>query len=124
MRWKNGRRKMIKANELRIGNEVVQGMVVGITPSEIITIDGKHWYVEEVDPIELTPNILRAQGFIHSEYDDCWSPGNDFLIKNISGMWVIIGYERKHQRIEYLHEIQNLYFALNHHELQKRKEKK
>lgn len=118
---------MIKANELRIGNITDKGIIVGITPSEVIIIDGKHLDNEDVDPIPLTPDILEKCGFVKENFgwtinkqkfqygdyfglfDFNYCEGNLNLRLNASDCPL--------PTIKSLHQLQNLYFALTGEEL-------
>jgi hypothetical protein len=131
-------RKMIKANELRIGNWLITekgipqkveyiGETIGFT-NECGGTD-KHqknpifsYDIDKIKPIPLTPEILEKCGFEHSnfisrEFDkegiynfkavDHWEDG--FLI--------ICNFMQAGVMCKYLHQLQNLYFALAGEEL-------
>ena len=106
---------MIQANELRIGNlveyngEVVN--IVGITEEHpfinMITIDYLEY--EEIRPIPLTKEIFKSienqlvkKGFSYSFYD---------------GKITLYLSDVLELKSEYLHLLQNLYFALTNTEL-------
>ena len=124
----------MKANELRIGNLTKQGKVIFIELDELI---GDSFRVEDSDgvqykntwmkiqPIPLTPEILEKAGFektynspyrvkfdhikhreigyTFSDIKDYYENGFRFYDRNID--------------INYLHQLQNLYFALTGDEL-------
>jgi hypothetical protein len=136
---------MIKSNELRIGNWVLSGhfdcpqMVVGITPNEVIMIDGHHWGLELISPIPLTPEILIACGFEKDGFGDynksiSWWPETSFKILSFAGDYLYIREgHMNHNRVDdslcvlwnkdlhkerfTLHQLQNLYFSLTGNEL-------
>lgn len=128
---------MIKANELRIGNYIlylneiyiVQGLKYEVNaPSEkwrvtFSTIDGKltnaktaNW----INPIPLTPEILEKWCGLRSG-SDCIHCNNFFLsiAQNSKGAWEDPErYEGiPYEPINYLHQLQNLFFALTGTEL-------
>lgn len=113
---------MIKANELRIGNYIREidlsnfHTVVNIEsfPEAIIYIDnGKPLDEKDAMPIELTPEILQKAGF------ELKSTLLDYCKGNVSIRQKQNGYEVAwyHSTIHYLHQLQNLYFALTNEEL-------
>src|SRR5690349_14348739 len=108
----------ISANELRIGNWLLDG-------------NGNYYQFEvadfallstrpdttECNPIPLTPEILTAAGFIKSADDRFY--GHDFQpIYHIqSGYYGAVGMPL-YFKMRYLHQLQNLYFALTGTELE------
>ena len=106
---------MIKANELRIGNWVFN---IYNNPVKVTVIDDT---VDWCKPIPLTPEILEKCGF---DNDD-----NDFLktIDDRSSLHINLEKKRtliesydgivKLKNINYLHQLQNLVFALTGEEL-------
>lgn len=116
---------MIAANELRIGNYVnhkSEGISrvteieshknhIGVTP---LSFNNYVFMCAEIKPIPLTPEILEKCGFVSNPYQDRYELG-DFhfeycAIRNI--VWC-----EKYPHIKYLHQLQNLYFALTGEEL-------
>lgn len=135
---------MIQANELRIGNNVLQnGRVVyvesisedrGIINVNIETeLDGSAWLngidLNELDPIPLTPEILEKFGFekddndleFHHEDFCSWYekeyPIIGRLVTSNFGTY-LFDEETDTLRIYFLHQLQNLYFALTGQELE------
>ena len=136
---------MIKANELRIGNYVYQNNIPIYINSidndyEIINIgietghEGAAWLtgikLQELDPIPLTPEILEKAGFVKldTEMSGCkvwdipnthWRVAMSYRDETMFKLW--------HRQVspptwrlvefEYLHQLQNLYFALTENEL-------
>lgn len=121
---------MIKANELRIGNKLFTAIAA------VITINRDHLYhmedqCENFSGIPLTPEILESCGFeynaekhthvvkifddesgyrtlfIGSEANFYWWGLQDYTLDSIRGF-----------KIHYLHQLQNLYFALTGKELE------
>ena len=113
---------MIKANELRVGNWVLLG--------------AKKRLYHEVDsicawgegtalhPIPLTPEILEKCGFRQQGKRNLYSDGKlafmedadgfTFFIKDVSN---VLYKSVANSKIYYLHQLQNLYFALTGDEL-------
>jgi len=118
----------MKANELRTGN-----LVMG----EVITHEVDHkilWEISEYPglykPIPLTEEWLLKLGFIYDEHKKrlgiSFNPQAQwftlFLMKHDFGFWIIISTNNRTKEInigtkKYIHEVQNLYFALTGEEL-------
>lgn len=122
---------MIKVRDLRVGNKVMYdetSTLFDVTEISATGIGVKNeeeetWIeLDQFSPIKLTPFILEKAGFqkedmedlgtriyipISSQSDMClsWSKGNIWL-------------EEINTNIKYIHELQNLYFALTGEELQ------
>lgn len=110
---------MIQANELRIGNWVKSGIEYQIKASDFINTD-----FEKICPILLSELVLEKCGFEKESFEGSWSNGN-FLIGYITTdehlqMEYMLPFVSGWQTIDlrYLHELQNLYFALTGQELQ------
>lgn len=121
---------MIAANQLRIGNwvkyhdddtlfKVVEIDTLGMR----VENDEQNTWIEYdcFSPIPLTPEILEKCGFAYWELDiDCTDPSDaywvhrkfKFGIDNLS--WTV---QKIGVRVKYLHQLQNLYFALTGEEL-------
>jgi len=104
---------MINANELRIGNWVAlkDGYFVPIADGGILAINQKRF---ECYPISLTPEILEKCGFVSNPYQDRYEFGDIHV--EYCGFRDICWVNGK-PHIEYLHQLQNLYFALTNEEL-------
>jgi hypothetical protein len=117
---------MIQASELRISNWVADGQGYAYIQS----IDGSmgfnfDWDLDKWQPfetlagIQLTPAILEKAGFHFHEYMDAWavkaSAGYVIIAKVKHGKVAIISPECPH--VQYIHQLQNLYFALTSEEL-------
>lgn len=117
-------------NELRIGNFVVftnsafgsgQGVVSAIQKELILTAEGSAIYPSELKPIELTEEWLLKFGFVESAEDyyeifDC--------VVHLIANRTFIGVGEYPDSLEselitplYVHQLQNLYFALTQKEL-------
>lgn len=129
---------MIKATELRIGN-IVKFLAYDIDPegnkfgepyTEVVdlkTMEHIIEYPEVYDPVPLTPEILEKCGFEKDSTGDCFTQGIDRcgLLNIYSESWKYSlddvhneeCYKSSGNRIEYLHQLQNLYFSLNGEEL-------
>lgn len=124
---------MIKANELRIGNLIRWAHEEGYTLKNVTPDILKSLYDYEEDPdderfsrglfykpIPLTSEILLKYGFkivgnrwkfVHPVY------GFSCITVGINTSKVFYVHLKKRIYIDYLHELQNLYFALNRKEL-------
>ena len=119
----------MKANELRLGNLLQDKLtksfliVTDLSENAITTkdIDSTNyplnrWRVAE--PIPLTPEILVKAGFVKSiNFDNTYIKlikGESFILKDCKDgtFFVYTGI-----RCQYLHQLQNLYFALTGEEL-------
>lgn len=120
----------MRANEFRIGNITDKGTVVTFYESGIHVGYGKCFKFNEVNGIELTPEWLVKLGFDKSdyrgEYDEfclyekesfniAFNENNSGCISISAGDYSEDGSLLKH--IKYVHQIQNLYFALTNKEL-------
>ena len=104
---------MIKANELRVGNYILN------EKNKTFKITWINDNIEKIsDPIILTKEILlncqfkqkNGYGYIHNglEGNIFWSVGYTFFVFQYYGFRV---------ELHYLHQLQNLYFALTGSEL-------
>jgi hypothetical protein len=111
---------MINANELRIGNFVDFGEVTSLSAKNINVIK-KNWLFtcdyEDVNPIPLTEDWLIKFEFQKSE-NHSWFD-KDFISISKSNSLSIYSREwfNMDKKIEYVHQLQNLYFALTQKEL-------
>jgi hypothetical protein len=121
---------MVQAQELRIGNYVMFGKSRGTVFNFIYERPG--WYVingcpqSDISPIPLTPELLEKCGFekgansIYITEDEKW-----FIYFNEYRIWLQTERqgdseyicERMEIKIQYLHQLQNLYFSLVGEEL-------
>ena len=126
----------MKAQHLRIGNflrytahhylkEERRGKVFRVIPDDIVFLSDTG-NVPFVEPIPLTPEIFEKCGFKKSKYDE------SYLFLNNDGSIVIetdgsiavgddpskIGWASAAQVCSFLHQLQNLYFALTGQELE------
>ncbi len=110
----------MKANELRIGNWIMEsdGRIEPVWEIEAILVDNEMSVndcpVSTIHPIPLTEEwLLRfAFYFIHGAY---MTSGDMYLTYSSLNGWFINGNEKI--EIEYVHQLQNLYFALTGEEL-------
>jgi hypothetical protein len=132
---------MIQANELRIGSKFMGvGMIETVNSIEpyseqkgyeylIRVIDnGNQYKPVDMNPIPLTPAILVACGFVKTdssnEYWNHWVLKNGWHISESlhdePSAGVVTGlcyYSEDYIQIKYLHQLQNLYFALTGKEI-------
>lgn len=125
---------MIKTEELRIGNWVLRGDLVKdyensespikLVPNKIETIQELFDY-NDFEPIPLTEELLLKCGFEECGYELLfWE--HDKISFQFSGInWAdsdnpeyqFLNFECGKAKIYYLHQLQNLYFALTGEEL-------
>lgn len=105
----------MKANELRIGNYYDNdGIFYKVTPEVIEDV----WIAERswVKPISLTEEWLLEFGF-----NLITKSTNKYMVKNLAGQPCFFYKNKKliyqNTIIEYVHQLQNLYFALTGDEL-------
>jgi hypothetical protein len=119
----------MKANELRIGNLIEYVVYDYLTPQEewvenYVDIDDLNWLNKNPDddcyrPIKLTEDILVMLGFEHNRVGIF---GNNYTFDGVSiqldkfGVFMFVTYARC--RMQYTHQLQNLYFALTGEELE------
>lgn len=121
---------MIKANELRVGNVISERDNHRIYKVLEILSNGvrvKYWSCGETEiipfskimPVQLTDEILEQLGFKKSCMYD-WSKGNIEILYNDfdeAQLSINEGEYAIGQKIKYVHQLQNLYFALMGEEL-------
>lgn len=121
---------MIKANELRIGNRinvgkknyVVTEIIRGFVRCSIAHRENILCELKEIKPIELkSEHLLGIENCIEfsSRYQKSYKIGNYILVANTFGEVSFLFFEEGDscQRIKYIHQLQNLYFALTGEEL-------
>ena len=124
---------MIQANELRIGNYLQFG---DKTMRAGNLVNGEFWYVQDLDcvrtvnlsdiePIPLTEKILSKCGFEKVNHINNYSffsynrkNGNKNFICDIYENTTRINSYSIGNHVQYLHQLQNLYFALTGKELE------
>lgn len=114
---------MIKTNELRIGNWVQNGFGDPIKITDNISKHNTSGYnTETLKPIELTAEILEAATFEND--DDDWLIDIDdrtsIHINLLKSRTLLESYDGvlKINNVSFLHQLQNLYFALTGQELE------
>lgn len=107
---------MLKANELRIGNLVkIGGEISQLELCDFVDIY-EHKTIWQYEPIELTEDWLIDNGFYAVEVDsgEYYYQNYRFrLNSNYAGF-----YYSRNLTVKYVHQLQNLYFALTGSELQ------
>jgi hypothetical protein len=117
---------MIRVNELRVGNKLNRGGVM-------VTIDGRSIFdiwsgSDEYRPIPLTPEVLIKCGAEADDASRMWweidlkqNIGQIHINPSMGIIWLRHhrkpGFSMNPTSIEYLHELQNLYYALTKEEL-------
>lgn len=127
---------MIKANELRIGNwvnvhfdnQVNAEKIQGVSNTEVLlyNIDGT-WSFDEFSGISITPELLENCGFTntypHHERNCFGDLISKYKLHGVSvffveGRKLEVSYaSRELRHIEFVHQLQNLYYALTSTEL-------
>ena len=100
----------MKASELRIGNIVKQGIIESIG-SSLIEVSDTIYESEVIEPIQLTEEWLLKFGF-RKVYKTCYQY-KDFILDD---RFIMMDIDITIQ-LKYVHQLQNLYFALNDKEL-------
>jgi hypothetical protein len=103
----------MKAQELRIGNYLKKDVVVKIDARRIFDI----WEeTKEYQPILLTEEWLLRFGFVSNPYQDRYENKSIHVqcnkTRGVTELWI-----ENMPHIKYVHQIQNLYFALTGEEL-------
>ena len=130
---------MIKANDFRVGNfvnEYYYNSIVGKYESSLIKVNAVYkthivcqddcaYGFSDISPIPLTEDILLKCGF-ESHYSTFYLANSDFDISYNdeleNGISICVGdycpRGRCFEHIKFLHQLQNLYFALTGTELE------
>jgi hypothetical protein len=103
----------MKAQELRIGNYLKKDVVVKIDARSIFDI----WEeTKEYQPILLTEEWLLRFGFVSNPYQDRYENKSIHVqcnkTRGVTELWI-----ENMPHIKYVHQLQNLYFALTGEEL-------
>lgn len=120
----------IRANELRIGNilqdaiRLEKALIVYKIEPEVIVCGSEDfnypYLVEMLDPIPLTPEILEKAGFQTIDMNDLGLYISLKISRDIGLNWnnksIWIG--EYNTKVVYLHQLQNIYFALAGKELE------
>ena len=111
----------MKANELRIGNWIINGIGEEFQTNEhtIAYYDNGIATLGEFKPIPLTEQWLKDFGFT---INGCWCSNklvleSDKTLMGFKRYWFNSNKLREKIRIKYVHQLQNLYFALTGKEL-------
>ena len=121
----------MKVEELRLNNYVYSGVrmvKVKSIHTESVLKDEVSIYIElnenlshycvsmyDIKPIELTEEILLKCGFVKCSYIDNHYNVLGMVIWNCNGMFIC---NKNGVQLKYLHQLQNLYFALTSKELE------
>ena len=117
----------MKTNELRLGNWVHDGsrfpmQVVGIFDNDVYLDfegnEGDVWEcgLEGAKPFEIDQEWLNKFGFNKGKFNYKWQFGN-FIYDQKLKLWTWFGVQLHDYLIEFVHQLQNLYFALTGQEL-------
>lgn len=116
----------MRVEEIRIGNETLNGKVVAISSGDVILVhDGfQSWsskdLVDGVEPIPLTEEWLLKFGF-KKEWGKLYQIEANyfpvFMDDNVTWYYSADCYHYTGKALEYVHQLQNLYFTLTGEEL-------
>ena len=118
----------VMARDLRIGNYIFSKetqsiqKITGITEEhpffDSITFDYPNW--DEIEPIKITVEWLEMLGFKQNKFDSVYEIDNCqieiYFFDNESRCTVCVD-SVINKKIEYVHQLQNLYFSLTGSEL-------
>lgn len=123
-------------------DEIIYTKIDAIKDSKVslnLSTHGYEWEdVEDIDPIPLTPEILEKAGFIRDDWSNSNYPGRFSLSLIDTGNYTGDGYFKYDSaddclalyssdggdtsivihKIEYVHQLQNIYFAITGEELE------
>lgn len=117
----------MKANELRIGNLVLNEylepvFLIGILPHKLIVSKNGDWDEDckdltyrDIEPIPLTKKRIIDFGIEFEKDYSAWIKGS-FNLESKNGKFYFEVYSH-YKLIKYVHQLQNLYFALTGEEL-------
>lgn len=113
---------MIKANELRVGN-TIESSIGDEWHEYSVTADTiQNFSYDPFDvankfnrPVPLTPEIWRRCGFEFNQKHCFWSIGNFRIVQWCDNIYKLS--DDLEVRLDYLHQLQNLYFSLTGEEL-------
>ena len=110
---------MIKANELRVGSLVYVlyqvSTITSINEFDVESHDCKDIPIEELRAIPITEEWLVKLGFVSNGINRCWKDPIDLIYMG-DNSWLYLANQR-HVNLFYIHQLQNLYFALTGEEL-------
>ena len=72
--------------------------------------------LEENQPIKLSPDLFAKAGFVWDSFFDGYVQGK-ILIKKIRRKYQVYWHLNQLTRIQYVHELQNLWHSIHHTEL-------
>lgn len=123
---------MISINQLRIGNILREGVVTNINQNGSDTVgfdNGGFLDIKDVSPKAINIEFMKdcgfsERGFLHGEPNSkvwmkSFSEPNIYIVRNERGLYVFFYVSSGHTKeySPFVHELQNLYFALTGHEL-------
>ena len=114
----------MKAKELRIGNLVNvsvidQNVSVSAISKDTIRVNDNILAIlkyDQIEPIVLTEKWMQKLGFKYSKMYG-WFENKDTFIKISKEFNLYFSYPRTYKELTFVHELQNLYFALTGKEL-------
>jgi hypothetical protein len=109
---------MIKANELRLGSWVNDAGVNIKVDKSYMSYLLDYPNNKRTKPIPLTPEILEKLGFVYRQDTGYWKIHDLIFGRDIKPYFSLYLKMRVATSIQYLHQLQNLYFALTGEELE------
>lgn len=110
----------MEATELRIGNYVFyNGQPIEVSANDILVLEKKVNGWLYYSPIQINTEIFYKSGFKFADYLNTktrYSKGN-FHMDLSKKKWYLHGYRGHKAGLQYLHQLQNLYYALTGEEL-------
>lgn len=103
---------MIDAKELRLGNWVLGDG----KPTQITQMDFEQWTFDILEPIPITPGTLQSCGFVRAGR---FYEKDEIILLNVDNVYLYHYSNRSDKRatLKYVHQLQNLFFALAQEEL-------
>lgn len=117
----------MKAQDLRIGNLVEikdlkhapkTWQVEGV--GNLVQLGGQLWSIEELKPIPLTEEWLERFGFEQKDKSEDWVDNVGYMELGLNGDGYVMlerSYYHASQILLYVHQLQNLYYAISGEEL-------
>lgn len=109
----------MEASELRIGNYILfNGKIIQISGKGLYDYAYTHDYTGKHEPINLSPEILEKAGFRQGNDKEMYKSKEGVWLTKIEGLGYYTAGLRAGYCIQYLHQLQNVIFALTGEELE------
>lgn len=108
----------MKAEELRLGN-IVDTAVGIIQITDISPTTNKLYNPEALHPIKITDEWLKNLGLVYDGGNGWAAPNGEYFYHSLRNGFMPDCYRHtKFKGVTYIHQLQNLYFAMTGEELQ------